>query len=83
MAFVMEKERNYWLQLGCQAVGLCVDCVYARETPHPRGGASYWRCLRAEEDAAFHRYPRLPVLDCPGYTTETIPIEAPKEPWND
>jgi hypothetical protein len=30
-------------------------------------GARFWRCLRAEDDARFIRYPRLPILKCTGY----------------
>jgi hypothetical protein len=29
--------------------------------------SQFWRCTRAEEDARFVRYPRLPVLRCAGY----------------
>jgi hypothetical protein len=30
-------------------------------------GSSFSLCMRSREDPAFPRYPRLPVLACPGY----------------
>jgi hypothetical protein len=27
----------------------------------------FYRCLRADTDPRFVRYPPLPVLECPGY----------------
>ena len=48
------------------AVGLCADCRHARVQRSGRGSV-FWRCLRAEADPRFARYPRLPVTDCPGY----------------
>jgi len=47
-------------------VGLCARCRHARVQTTARGSA-FWRCLRAETDARFVRYPALPVRDCPGY----------------
>jgi hypothetical protein len=32
-----------------------------------RRGSRFWRCTRAETDARFVRYPRLPVVRCAGY----------------
>jgi hypothetical protein len=32
-----------------------------------RRGSTFYRCLRAETDDRFTRYPPLPVLACPGY----------------
>ena len=48
------------------AVGLCLDCRWMRATTNRRG-STFYRCLRAETDARFQRYPPLPVLACPGY----------------
>ena len=47
-------------------VGLCSCCRWACETTTARG-SRFWRCTRAETDPRFVRYPRLPVLQCPGY----------------
>jgi hypothetical protein len=49
-------------------VGECADCRHARVQPTARGSA-FWRCLRAETDARFVRYPRLPVRACAGFET--------------
>ena len=51
-------------------VGLCSCCRWAHETTTARG-SRFWRCTRAETDPSFVRYPRLPVLECPGYE-ETV-----------
>jgi len=47
-------------------VGLCADCRHARVQRSARG-STFWRCLRAESDLRFVRYPPLPVRVCPGY----------------
>jgi hypothetical protein len=47
-------------------LGLCADCRHARVQENARG-SRFWRCLRAETDLRFARYPRLPVRECPGY----------------
>jgi hypothetical protein len=50
---------------GAINVGLCPGCRHARvvETPNSR----FWLCGRSVTDSRFARYPRLPVLECPGY----------------
>ena len=45
--------------------GLCATCRHARRVPTPR--SVFWMCGLAATDARFERYPRLPVLACPGY----------------
>ena len=57
-----------------EEVGLCADCRWARPQ-RSRRGSTFWRCLRAETDARFDRYPRLPVRECPGYERELAPRE--------
>lgn len=32
-----------------------------------RTGQRYYRCERSATDAGYPKYPRLPVLRCPGY----------------
>jgi hypothetical protein len=54
-----------WRKLGA-APGLCADCQYAKLT-QTRHGPAYLRCTRAAWDAALARYPRLPVIECPGF----------------
>lgn len=46
--------------------GLCGTCVQAHIVRSDRG-AVYLKCLLSEKNAAFPRYPRLPVLSCPGF----------------
>jgi hypothetical protein len=48
------------------AVGLCATCRWVRIATNRRGSVFY-RCLRADTDPRFLRYPPLPVLQCPGY----------------
>jgi hypothetical protein len=47
-------------------VGLCARCRHAR-TQTTKRGSEFWRCLLAETDARFVRYPALPVRECPGF----------------
>jgi 3-isopropylmalate/(R)-2-methylmalate dehydratase large subunit len=46
--------------------GLCADCAHAVIVTSDRGTVFY-RCRRADTDARFARYPRLPVASCIGY----------------
>ena len=48
--------------------GLCADCASGRRVESARGSV-FWRCERSATDAAFAKYPRLPVLRCAGYET--------------
>jgi hypothetical protein len=47
-------------------VGLCAACRHAVRQEGARG-SSFWRCLRADEDPVYRRYPPLPVRQCKGY----------------
>jgi hypothetical protein len=49
--------------------GLCADCRSARRVPSSHG-TTFYRCMKADVDPRFVRYPRLPVLDCAGYERE-------------
>jgi hypothetical protein len=51
-------------------IGLCARCVHARQVPSRT--SVYWRCLLADTDARFERYPRLPVLRCPGFVAAAV-----------
>jgi hypothetical protein len=46
--------------------GLCGSCLHCQEVPNTRGSV-FLLCTRSRSDPAYPRYPRLPVLDCPGY----------------
>lgn len=51
---------------GERLVGLCARCRHARRQSTKRG-STFWRCLRAETDPRFVRYPPLPVRTCAGF----------------
>jgi len=48
------------------AAGLCESCVHRKVVRNTRG-SSFSLCLRSRVDRSYPRYPRLPVLECPGY----------------
>jgi hypothetical protein len=48
------------------AIGLCARCRHAAAQRSAKG-SEFWRCRLADEDAAFLRYPPLPVRDCRGF----------------
>jgi hypothetical protein len=47
-------------------VGLCATCVHQKMVGNTRG-STFSMCLRSREDPAYPKYPRLPVLTCPGH----------------
>ena len=54
-------------------VGLCARCRHARRVPTPR--SVFWLCELAASDTRFERYPRLPVLECPGFEPGARPAD--------
>jgi len=46
--------------------GLCDSCRHQRLVPTTRGSV-FSLCRRATQDARYPRYPRLPVIGCPGH----------------
>jgi hypothetical protein len=46
--------------------GLCAECLHARQITSGKG-STFWLCGRSAEDPRFPKYPRLPVLRCPGF----------------
>jgi hypothetical protein len=46
--------------------GLCADCVNAQKIRSDRGTKFILCCLSAT-DPNFAKYPRLPIINCPGY----------------
>jgi hypothetical protein len=70
---VSEEKRNA-KQPG---VGLCADCRFMRRIESDRG-STFYLCERSATDAAFPKYPRLPVLQCPGYEQFSV-----SDPSND
>jgi hypothetical protein len=49
-----------------EQAGLCADCAHARSVESSRGSV-FLLCELSRSDARFAKYPRLPVLFCPGY----------------
>jgi len=52
--------------------GLCATCEHQQLVPNTRG-STFSLCKRSREDPAYPRYPRLPVLSCPGHQTRVPP----------
>ncbi len=48
--------------------GLCASCRHARWLTSA-AGSEFVQCRLAELDARFAKWPRLPVLACPGHET--------------
>ena len=46
--------------------GLCADCRFMRLIQSDRG-SDFFLCQRSLTDPSYPKYPRLPVLECPGY----------------
>jgi len=46
--------------------GLCEDCAHCKAIRSARGSV-FRLCLLHERDPRFAKYPRMPVLQCPGY----------------
>jgi hypothetical protein len=49
-----------------RSVGLCSDCRFAKRIESGKG-SRFFLCRRSESDPSYPRYPKLPVLSCPGY----------------
>lgn len=60
-------------------VGLCTECAFRRVVENARG-SQFWLCLRSRFDPHFPRYPRLPVLACPGFRAGAPPPQASSPP---
>jgi hypothetical protein len=48
------------------SVGLCANCRHSKLVVSAKGG-QFWLCERSRTDRRYPKYPRLPVLECPGY----------------
>ncbi len=46
--------------------GLCATCRWQRVVRNTRG-SSFSLCERSKVDDRFPKYPRIPVVACPGY----------------
>jgi hypothetical protein len=55
---------------GAKGAGLCDSCAHQQIVRNTRG-SSFSLCRRSREDPAYPRYPRIPVIECPGYEPST------------
>jgi hypothetical protein len=55
-------------------IGLCANCQHSRKIQSDRGSL-FFLCNLSATDPAFPKYPRIPVVSCPGY--RPISDEAP------
>jgi len=58
--------------------GLCDRCRHQQLVPNTRGSV-FSLCRRSRTDPAFPRYPRLPVLSCPGFELSSHPPGQPAD----
>ena len=47
-------------------LGLCASCAH-RQLVRTGRGSEFSLCRRSREDPAYPKYPRIPVLSCPGH----------------
>ena len=66
----MSTDAKY--DAGRSSVGLCSDCTHSRRVESERGSV-FWLCQLSATDSRFPKYPRLPVLSCPGYAPGSVP----------
>ncbi len=59
--------------------GLCDACLHQRLVPNTRGSV-FSLCERSRQDPAYPRYPRIPVLSCPGFEPQAAapPASEPR-----
>jgi hypothetical protein len=53
-------------------IGLCGACTRARRIRSGKG-STFILCERSRDDPRYVRYPRLPMLDCPGFEPGSPP----------
>jgi len=58
-----------------QRAGLCADCANVQKIRSDRG-SEFILCELSATDPNFPKYPRLPVLSCPGYEKQR-PADTP------
>ena len=51
---------------GGEPAGACADCAWARRVV-AKSDSVFLLCARSESDPKFDKYPRLPVVACPGH----------------
>jgi len=58
--------------------GLCASCRHARLVMG--ANSRFWLCERSRADERYPRYPRLPVVSCPGHERSATPQDAGPRP---
>jgi hypothetical protein len=61
--------------MAAPAFGLCDSCRHQRLVGTTRG-STFSLCERSRADPAYPRYPRVPVLRCPGHAPCAPPSSA-------
>jgi hypothetical protein len=56
--------------------GLCFTCQHVRAVRTDRG-SGFYQCQRSATDTRYPKYPRLPVIQCPGYEEKNETAEPP------
>src|SRR5579859_6613052 len=69
-------ERAAEPTLGRERGGLCADCAHALAIESDRGSA-FLLCQLSRSDPRLAKYPRLPVLSCPGYEKRREQADRP------
>jgi hypothetical protein len=62
----MTKAQSASEQITAVKAGLCDSCRHQKIIRSGRG-SEFSMCERSKTDERFAKYPRLPVLECPGY----------------
>ena len=53
--------------------GLCGTCLYCKKIGSARGATFHLCLLHGRDPLHYVKYPRLPVLACPGFEPERAP----------
>lgn len=59
-------------------IGRCASCRHQKRIRSGRG-SEFSMCLRHRQDAAYPKYPRLPVLRCSGYEPRPGPAAVSED----
>jgi hypothetical protein len=59
--------------------GLCDTCTHQRIIRNTRG-SSFSLCERSRTQPDYPRYPRLPIIACPGYEPRDEPPDRDAQP---
>lgn len=55
--------------------GLCESCGHSRMIVSGKGSRFFY-CTRADTEERYPKYPRLPVVECPGYKARSSPQQV-------